>query len=324
MTLDDVFDPIEDELEIFKTKFSTQLTSKIKIVDTIARYVVSSRGKNLRPVLVMLCSKMCGGAVTERSYRAAITIELVHTATLVHDDVVDGADMRRGLPAINAIWKNKMAVLMGDYLLGNALISIVDIKSFDAMMLLSVATKRASEGELMQIDKSRKLDIDEPTYLRMISDKTGALIAAACELGAITTTEKPEDRKALNDYGELIGVAFQIKDDLFDFEGEQTIIGKTKGRDLKEQKITLPLIYAFSQAPKSESKAILKKIKKSVSSADIKQIIAFTERYGGIEYAKKRLQEYSDRAIQTLNYFPDSPSRQALKKFVQYNIQRNK
>ncbi|MCK6541318.1 polyprenyl synthetase family protein [bacterium] len=324
MTLDDVFDPIEDELEIFKTKFSTQLTSKIKIVDTIARYVVSSRGKNLRPVLVMLCSKMCGGSVTERSYRAAITIELVHTATLVHDDVVDGADMRRGLPAINAIWKNKMAVLMGDYLLGNALISIVDIKSFDAMMLLSVATKRASEGELMQIDKSRKLDIDEPTYLRMISDKTGALIAAACELGAITTTEKPEDRKALNEYGELIGVAFQIKDDLFDFEGEQTIIGKTKGRDLKEQKITLPLIYAFSRAPKSESKAILKKIKKSVTSGDIKQIIAFTEHYGGIEYAKKRLQEYSDRAIQTLNYFPDSPSRQALKKFVQYNIQRNK
>jgi octaprenyl-diphosphate synthase len=267
---------------------------------------------------------MCGGEVTERSYRAAITIELVHTATLVHDDVVDGADMRRGMPSINAIWKNKMAVLMGDYLLANALISIVDIRSFDAMMLLSDATRRASQGELLQIDKSRRLDIDEPTYLKMVSDKTGALIAAACELGAITTTEDAADRRALRDFGEAIGVAFQIKDDLFDFEGVQSIIGKTKGRDLKEQKITLPLIHAMIRAPKVETKSVLRKIKNSVSSSDVRHIIDFTERYGGLDYAKQRLRDYSDQALAALDKFADSPSKDGMKKFVEFNIQRKK
>lgn len=324
MGLDDIFAPIADEVDVFKSKFKTQLTSQVKIVDTIARYVVRSRGKNLRPMLVMLCSKMCGGEVTERSYRAAITIELVHTATLVHDDVVDGADMRRGMPSINAIWKNKMAVLMGDYLLANALISIVDIRSFDAMMLLSDATRRASQGELLQIDKSRRLDIDEPTYLKMVSDKTGALIAAACELGAITTTENADDRQALRDFGEAIGVAFQIKDDLFDFEGVQSIIGKTKGRDLKEQKITLPLIHAMTRAPKEETKNVLRKIKNSVSSSDVRHIIDFTERYGGLDYAKQRLRDYSDQALAALNKFADSPSKDGMKKFVEFNIQRKK
>ncbi len=324
MTVEDVFEPIREEMGVFKKKFREQLTSNIRIVDTIARYVVSSRGKNLRPMLVLMCAKACNGSVTERSYRASITIELVHSATLVHDDVVDGADMRRGLPSINAIWKNKMAVLMGDYLLANALISIVDIRSFDAMALLSDATRRASQGELLQIDKSRRLDIDEPTYLKMISDKTGALIAAACELGSITTTESETDRQALHDFGENIGVAFQIKDDLFDFEGVQTIIGKTKGRDLKEQKITLPLIHAFAHAPRPESKEILRKIKKSISSADVKKVIAFTERYGGLDYAKKRLRDFSDRANAALAHFKDSPAREGLRRFVEFNIERSK
>jgi octaprenyl-diphosphate synthase len=324
MPLKEVFESIENETDIFKSKFKEQLTSKIKIVDTIAQYIVKSRGKNLRPMLVLLCSKACGGEVTERSYRAAITIELVHTATLVHDDVVDGADMRRGLPSINAIWKNKMAVLMGDYLLANALISIVDIKSFDAMALLSNATRRASQGELVQIDKSRKLDIDETTYLQMVSDKTGALIAAACELGGITTTENTADRHALKEFGENIGIAFQIKDDLFDFEGVQTIIGKTKGRDLKEQKITLPLIHAFKAAPRGESKQVLKMIKKGPGGSDVKKIIAFTENHGGLDYAKKRLAEYSQKAIGSLDHFKDSPAKLGLTKFVHYNMEREK
>ncbi|MCB0832636.1 MAG: polyprenyl synthetase family protein [Bacteroidetes bacterium] len=324
MTLNEVLAPIHDELEVFKEKFKGQLTSKVKLVDTIARYVVRSRGKHLRPALVLLCGKMCGGEVTERSYRAAITIELIHTATLVHDDVVDGADMRRGMPSINAIWKNKMAVLMGDYLLANALISIVDIKSFDAMMLLSMATKRASQGELMQIDKSRKLDIDEETYLQMVGDKTGALIAAACELGGITTTEKEDDRAALRSFGEAIGVAFQIKDDLFDYEGHQIVIGKTKGRDLKEHKITLPLIHAFSNAPRGESKKILRMIKNDVSRDDIKKIIQFTDDHGGLAYAKQRLADYSNQALGCLDRFKDSDAKEGLKKFVQFNKERNK
>lgn len=324
MTVQDVFRPIENEIEVFKGKFKEQLTSNIRIVDTIARYVVSSRGKNLRPMLVLLCSKVCGGEVTERSYRAAITIELIHTATLVHDDVVDEADMRRSLPSINAIFKNKMAVLMGDYLLANALISIVDIRSFDAMMLLSMATKRASQGELLQLDKSRRLDIDEETYFKVVSDKTGALIAAACELGGITTTENEDDRRALREFGEAIGIAFQIKDDLFDFEGEQTIIGKTKGRDLKEQKITLPLIHALSRATRGEAKHVLKLIKNGASRPDVREIIAFTDRYGGLDYAKKRLKDFSDEAIRSLERFKDSPSKEGLMGFVQYNAERSK
>lgn len=324
MTVQEVFRPIENEIGVFKGKFKEQLTSNIRIVDTIARYVVSSRGKNLRPMLVLLCSKVCGGEVTERSYRAAITIELIHTATLVHDDVVDEADMRRGLPSINAIFKNKMAVLMGDYLLANALISIVDIRSFDAMMLLSVATKRASQGELLQLDKSRRLDIDEATYFKVVSDKTGALIAAACELGGITTTENDDDRKALREFGEAIGIAFQIKDDLFDFEGEQTIIGKTKGRDLKEQKITLPLIHALARAPRDEAKHVLRLIKNDVSRSDVKEIIAFTDRYEGLEYAKKRLGDFSDDAVKCLDRFKDSPAKDGLKNFVRYNMERAK
>ena len=324
MVIKDVFAPVSEELGVFKGKFKEQLSSRIKIVDTIARYVVKSRGKNLRPLLVMLSAKACGGEVTEHSYRASITIELIHTATLVHDDVVDGADMRRGLPSINAIWKNKMSVLMGDYLLANALISIVSIHNFDAMMLLSEATKRTSQGELLQMHKSRKMDIDEETYFRIIKDKTGALIAAACELGALTTGQKKKVRDALKDYGENIGVAFQIKDDLFDFEGKQNIIGKTKGRDLLEQKLTLPLIYALTQGSKSESRKILSMIRKSVKPRDVKYIHSFTEQNGGMAYAKSHLAAYSQRAVEALRVLPPSSSQQGLINFVEFNQQRNK
>ena len=324
MSTKKVFAPIADELEVFKDKFKGQLSSRIKIVDTIARYIVKSKGKNLRPMLVMLSAKACNGAVTEHTYRASITIELIHTATLVHDDVVDGADMRRGLPSINAIWKNKMSVLMGDYLLANALISIVSVGNFDAMMVLSEATKRTSQGELLQMDKSRKMDIDEKTYFQIISDKTGALIAAACELGAITTGQKDSVRQALKDYGENVGVAFQIKDDLFDFEGKQKIMGKTKGRDLLEQKLTLPIIYALAQASKSEGKTILKRIKKSVTAKDITHILGFTNEHGGLEYAKARLSEYSQAAIAALDKLPDSESKTGLIDFVKFNQARNK
>lgn len=324
MSVDKIFEPVKTELRIFKQKFKEQLNSRLALVDKVARYLVNSRGKNLRPALVLLSSKVCKGEVPENSYRAAITIELIHTATLVHDDVVDGADMRRSLPSINAIWNNKIAVLMGDYLLANALISVSDIQNFEAMKLLSQVARRASEGELLQIDKSRKLDIDESTYFKMISDKTGALIAAACELGALTTTQDPAEAEAMRVYGEHAGIAFQIKDDLFDYEGVQKIIGKNKGRDLKEQHITLPLIYALKQSSRSQVKSILSHIRRGVTANDIRSIIAFTREHGGLDYAKSRLEEHSRLAVKALDRFNDSAARQSLLDFVHYNKTRSK
>ncbi len=324
MASDKIFSPVKQELKIFRQKFREQLNSRLSLVDKVARYLVHSRGKNLRPALVLLSAKTCSGKLPENTYRAAITIELIHTATLVHDDVVDGADMRRSLPSVNAVWNNKIAVLMGDYLLANALISISDIQNFEAMKLLSKVARRASEGELLQIDKSRKLDIDEATYIKMISDKTGALMAAACELGALTTTGDSGDAESMRAYGEHAGIAFQIKDDLFDFEGDQKIIGKNKGRDLREKHITLPLIFALTRASRSQAKTILAQIRRGVTASEIRSIIAFTREYGGLEYAKTRLEEHSLQAVRMLDRFRDSAAKQSLIDFVYFNINRNK
>lgn len=325
MTLNDIVSPIDKELKLFTEKFKATLQSRVKIVDVIASYVVKQKGKKLRPILVLLCSKVCREDLPEEAYRAAVTIELIHTATLVHDDVVDGADMRRGIPSINAVWKNKVAVLMGDYLLANALISIVGIKRFDAMMLLSEATRRASQGELLQIDKSKTLDMDEETYVQMISDKTGALISAACQLGPMTTTGDEKEVAAMRAFGENIGIAFQIKDDLFDYVGKEKVIGKTKGRDLKESKITLPLIHSFQNVAKKESKAILKLIKNGgLSKKQVDFVIDFARSNGGIQYATERLQHYSRQAIDSLAFFGDSRAKSALTNFVTFNAERNK
>lgn len=325
MTLKEIVSPIDKELKLFTEKFKDTLQSRVRIVDIVANYVVKQKGKKLRPMLVLLSSKACTDELPEETYRAAVTIELIHTATLVHDDVVDGADMRRGIPSINAVWKNKVAVLMGDYLLANALISIVSIKRFDAMMLLSEATRRASQGELLQIDKSKTLDLDEETYVQMISDKTGALIAAACQLGPITTTGDAGDIAAMREFGESIGIAFQIKDDLFDYIGKEKVIGKTKGRDLKESKITLPLIHSFQNVAKKESKAILKLIKNGgMTKKQVDFVIDFAKRNGGIEYATDRLNHYARRAIESLSALPDSEARSALRNFVIFNSDRNR
>ena len=323
MNLKTIQQPIEKELAEFELYFKKAMKSQVSLLDKITYYLVKRKGKQVRPMFVFFSAKLAN-EINQATYTAAALVEIIHTATLVHDDVVDDSMKRRGFFSINALWKNKIAVLVGDYLFSTGLNLALQERQFEVLYILNKAIKELSEGELLQIEKARKLDIDEETYIQIVSDKTGALIAAACELGAITTTESMEDRKALSEFGENIGIAFQIKDDLFDFEGVQTIIGKTKGRDLKEQKITLPLIHAFTKAPRSETKRVLKMIKNDVSSSDVKNIIAFTESHGGLDYAKKRLKDYSDKAIQNLSHFKDSPAKEGLKNFVQFNMERNK
>lgn len=324
MNADQVFKPVRPELKIFQKKFRAQIQSKIMIIDTVARYIISAKGKNLRPGLLLLSAKCCRESVPEDSYFAAMTIELIHTATLIHDDVVDGADMRRNVPSVNSIWNNKIAVLMGDYLLANALISMADIGRHEATELIAGIARKTSEGELVQNERSRKLDMDEATYFRMIADKTGSLISGACELGAVTTSGTDRDRAALKLYGMQAGIAFQIRDDVFDYTGDQKIIGKTKGRDLKERNLTLPIIHALKQSTRSEARSVLSKIRHGLSAGDIRDIGHFVTRHGGFEYAERKISDYADAAARAIYHFPDSEAKTGLLRFVDYNRIRNK
>jgi len=324
MTVDQVLKPVKPELKLFQKKFRDQLKSKIPIVDTVARFIIRSRGKNLRPALVLLSGRCCSGSVSETTYYAAMTVELIHTATLIHDDVVDGADMRRSLPSVNSLWNNKTAVLMGDYLLANALICMADTQQLEATALVAEIARRASEGELLQNERSRKLDMDEATYFQMIADKTGALISCSCELGAITTGGNNRDRSALRDYGLHAGIAFQIRDDLFDFTADQSTIGKTKGRDLKERNLTLPILHALNYATRSEVRSVLSKIRNGLNRQELRDINRFVGDYGGLEYAQEKIDFHSGKAIQALAHFQESEAKTSLIRFIEYNRNRNK
>lgn len=313
--------PIKDELSRFNELFKESLKSKVALVDLVAGYVLKQKGKKIRPLLVLLSAKAAGG-INERTYRGAIMVELLHTATLVHDDVVDGAETRRGLPSINAVWKNKVAVLMGDYLLSRGLTIAVDGSDFEALRVLTNTVKRMSEGELLQIGKTKKLDIDEETYYRIISDKTASLLSTCCEIGAGSTTDSKEQVEAMRNYGEALGIAFQIRDDILDYIGKKKLLGKPLGGDIKEKKITLPLIYSLRKVDAKESKKIIKLIKKG-KNENIKQVIGFVHEQNGIEYAYDAAKEYAEKAIGYLNHFPDSESKDALKALVDFVVDRN-
>jgi octaprenyl-diphosphate synthase len=323
MNLDGIKAPVGDELEKFSDYFKQSMRSSVGLVDTIARYVVKQKGKRIRPLLVFLSAKTCGG-VTESTYRGATLVEILHTATLVHDDVVDDADMRRGLASINAVWKNKIAVLMGDYLLSTGLMLSLKHEDHYFLKTVSDAVRRMSEGEILQIQKSRELDIDEPTYLKIISHKTASLISTCTEIGAASVTDDANLRMQFKKFGENVGMAFQIRDDLFDYGGHQSIIGKPTGGDMKEKKITLPLIYSFSRAPKKESRRILKMIKNNPKGKDVAFIVSFAEHYGGIDYAIAKAEEFSAVARECLLPFPDSPAKESLLMFVDYVMERVK
>jgi len=315
--------PIKNELDQFSSLFKDSLKSKVGIVDLVTKYILKQKGKKIRPLFVILSSKVAGG-VTERTYRGATLVELLHTATLVHDDVVDGAEKRRGLPSINAVWKNKVAVLMGDYLLSRGLLIAVEGEDFDFLKVVTNTVKRMSEGELLQIKKTQKLDIDEETYFRIISDKTASLLSTCCEIGALSTSENKDYTIAMRNFGEYLGLAFQIRDDILDYIGSSAIIGKTIGADIKDKKITLPLIHALKQAPKNESTQIIKLIKNGKKKNNISEIIDFVKRYEGIEYANNVALSYSEKAVKELSIFPNSESKLSLEALVEFVTQRKK
>jgi len=315
--------PIKKELVQFNQQFKDSLKSKVGIVDLITKYILKQKGKKIRPLLVLLSSKVVGD-VNERTFRGATLVELLHTATLVHDDVVDGAEKRRGLPSINSIWKNKVAVLMGDYLLSRGLLLSLEGDDFDFLKVVTKTVKRMSEGELLQIKKTHKLDIDEKTYFRIISDKTASLLSTCCEIGAISTSTNEDEIIAMRNYGENLGLAFQIRDDILDYIGSSKLVGKPLGADIKDKKITLPLIHSLNQASMSERSDVLKQIKSSKKKNNIEDIIKFVNKYDGIEYAASVAKDYSSKAKESLSIFKPSESKLALEALVDFVIERKK
>ena len=319
--ISEISQPIKSELDIFKKHFKESIRSNVKLVDLVARYIIRQKGKKIRPLLVLLSAKITGG-ITDRSFRGAVLVELLHTATLVHDDVVDNANKRRNVWSINALFKNKVAVLMGDYLLSRGLMIAVEAKDYDFLGVITNTVKRMSEGELLQIQKTRKLDIDEATYFKVISDKTASLLETCCEIGAMSATENKEYHDAMRRFGQSIGMAFQIRDDILDYEGTMKLIGKPVGGDIKEKKITLPLIHSLKNVSDKEAMHIKKIIKNGSNGEKIKEITEFVRTNGGISYALETAKYYSDTAKEALQVLPDSQSKIALEALVDFVIER--
>lgn len=315
--------PIVMEMKLFETKFYESMRSSVPLLDRITHYIVLRKGKQMRPMFVFLTAKLCG-EFSEKSYRAASLIELIHTATLVHDDVVDDSDMRRGFFSLSALWKNKIAVLVGDYLLSKTLILSTENEDFDLLKVVSVAIKEMSEGELLQIEKARKLDITETVYYEIIRQKTATLIAACCEIGARSVNANDEISKKMNLFGEMVGMAFQIKDDLFDYTNSNAI-GKPVGIDIKEQKMTLPLIHVLNKVSENERNWLINSVKKhNKDKRRVREVIEFVKKQGGLEYSQNKMHEYSGKALQILSEFPDNKYKDALKTMVEYVMEREK
>ena len=315
-------DPIYEEMEHFEQKFSDSMSSKVALLNRITHFIVNRKGKQMRPMFVFLTAKLLGGGkVTERTYRGASVIELIHTATLVHDDVVDDSNQRRGFFSINALWKNKIAVLVGDYLLSKGLLLCIHNEDFDLLKIISVAVREMSEGELLQIEKARNLDITEEIYFEIIRQKTATLLAACCTMGAQSVSDNKEAVEQMRIFGELLGMAFQIKDDLFDY-GE-TKIGKPTGIDIKEQKMTLPLIYTLNNVSSKERKWLIHSVKKyNTDKKRVKEVIQLVKDSGGLDYAQKRMETYRTAALDILMTFPKNAYRDSLELMVNYVITR--
>jgi octaprenyl-diphosphate synthase len=314
--------PILVEMELFEKKFYESMTSKVALLNRITYYIVNRKGKQMRPMFVFLTAKMLNnGVVNERTYRGASVIELIHTATLVHDDVVDDSNRRRGFFSINALWKNKIAVLVGDYLLSKGLLLSIDNGDFDLLKIISVAVREMSEGELLQIEKARRLDIVEDIYYEIIRKKTATLIASCCALGAKSVIEDIEQVETMRKFGELIGMAFQIKDDLFDYT--EDAIGKPTGIDIKEQKMTLPLIYVINNCSEKEKSWLINSIKNyNKDKKRVKEVIAFVKNNNGLHYAEEKMKTFQQEALQLLQKFPDSEYKNSLTLMVNYVIER--
>lgn len=320
--LDKIKLPIKKEMDLFEDKFSNSMISDVPLLNRITHYVVKRKGKQMRPMFVFLTAKMMSdsGIINERVYRAASIIELIHTATLIHDDVVDSSDKRRGFFSLNALWKNKIAVLVGDFLLSKGMLLCIDNDDFDLLKIISKSVKDMSQGELLQIEKARRLDIDEKTYFNIITKKTASLIASCCALGASASNSSKTQINKFYKLGEKIGIAFQLKDDLFDYGKRK--IGKPTGIDIKEKKLTLPLIYALNNSSNSKKKWLINSVKNSNDDV-IKDIINYVTEIGGIDYTQKKINEFYNSTIEDLKNFEDNEFKESLKKLIKYVIERN-
>ena len=320
--LEEIKSPIKKEMDLFEEKFSSSMISDVPLLNRITHYVVKRKGKQMRPMFVFLTAKMMSNDsnINEKVYRAASIIELIHTATLIHDDVVDSSNKRRGFFSLNALWKNKIAVLVGDFLLSKGMLLCIDNDDFDLLKIISKSVKDMSQGELLQIEKARKLDIDEETYFNIITKKTASLIASCCALGASSSNSSKTQINKLYELGKKIGIAFQLKDDLFDYGSKK--IGKPTGIDIKEKKLTLPLIYALNNSSESKKKWLINSVKNSNDDL-IKEIISYVSEVGGIDYTQKKINEYYEAAIEDLKYFEDNEFKESLKKLIKYVIDRD-
>lgn len=320
-TVEEIKRPINDEMKLFEQKFYESMQSKVALLDKVTRFIVTTKGKQMRPMFVFLCAKLVG-EVTEKTYRGASMIELIHTATLVHDDVVDESFKRRNFFSINALWKNKIAVLVGDYLLSKSVLLSTDHKDYDLLGVISRTIREMSEGELLQLEKARKLDITEDVYYEIIRQKTATLIAACCEIGVLSNSTDEALAKKMQDFGTYTGMAFQIKDDLFDYLSSN-VIGKPVGIDIKEQKMTLPLIHTLKIAEEKDRKYYFDTIKRYNNNPKrVKELIEFVKNSGGLEYAITVMKDFQQKAKDILNEFPDSEARTSLHIMLDYVIER--
>ena len=352
MRLSEIIEPIKPDLDEFEKEFKNILKSDIFLIDKVVHYIVSHRGKRLRPILVLLTSRLNGtlrprtaslqkygsgavpaslirqeseegaGPANHKRLKAAAILELLHTATLVHDDVVDESYRRRGFPTVNSIWKNKISVLMGDYLFSKALLAMLHMGDTKAFDIISKTAERMSQGELLQVERSHDFWMEEAIYFRLIADKTASLLSAACQLGALAGGQTDEEIEAMRDFGEHLGISFQIRDDLLDLLGVEKNTGKPIGNDIRENKITLPLLHALKQADKREAKRIIKLIKDGNgrwhSKGNMREIVGFIEHYGGVAYATKTAEQFSERAIELLGHYQDSPVKTALSNLIRF------
>jgi len=319
---DQIKAPISKEMAEFETKFRSSMKTKVMLLDKIMNYIVKRKGKQMRPMFVFLSAGVCG-TITESTFRGASLIELLHTATLVHDDVVDDAPMRRGFFSVNALWKNKIAVLVGDFLLSRGLILSIENEEFHLLRVVTEAVREMSEGELLQMEKARQVDVSEEIYFEVIRKKTASLIAACCAVGAASVKASAETITKMQEIGSLVGMAFQIKDDLFDYGDEK--IGKPLGIDIREKKVTLPLIHALSKASWLEKRRILKLVRDAEDKpGNVEEVVRFVRDNGGLDHAKKVMDQFRDQAVELLNSLPDTPHRQSLQLMIDYTISRNK
>lgn len=319
--VEDIKKPIREEMKLFEKKFYDSMRSSVPLLDKITRFIVKTKGKQIRPISVFLCAKLVG-EINEKTFRGASIIELIHTATLIHDDVVDESLKRRNFFSINALWKNKIAVLVGDYLLSKSVILSTENQDSDLLNVVSKTIKEMSEGELLQLEKARKLDITEEVYFEIIQKKTASLITACCEIGAISAGAIPEIVEKMSRFGNYVGIAFQIRDDIFDYL-DTNIIGKPIGIDIKEQKMTLPLIFALKTASEKERKYYFNIVKNQNKNAQkTEELIKFVKKQGGIDYALQTMEDYRKKALEILETFPENDAKKSLTLLLDYIVKR--